>query len=206
MINGIVHTDYKQILFWRKTIIAAVIVLALFCTELAVCEEKPAIKVWTSSSEYTIKAEMSVPYPHNMIYKIITDYESIDEHISLFKVSRIIENRENIIHLHQVTSLEIIFFRIESETYLVVQEVNDKKIIFQKEKGDYKVHKGSWTLIPEKDGQSTMIKYEVQAIPDFYVPQWLVNYFMEKEVRKGFEEFYQWIIKETKTLTVANPK
>jgi hypothetical protein len=36
--------------------------------------------------------------------------------------------------------------------------------------------------------------YEVQAIPDFYVPNWLVIYFMEKEVRKGFEELYRWIM------------
>jgi hypothetical protein len=76
----------------------------------------------------------------------------------------------------------------------------DQKIVFQKERGDFKVHQGSWTLVPEEGGRSTLIKYEVQAIPDFYVPKWLVIYFMEREVRKGFEELYQWIMNENKSL------
>jgi ribosome-associated toxin RatA of RatAB toxin-antitoxin module len=183
------------ILIESKTIIAKAILVVLLCTELVVAEkEKPVIKTWTSYSAYSIKAEMSVPRPHDQVYQILIDYESIDEHIDLIKVSRVIERKENIVHLHQVTSLEFLFFMIESETYLVVQEISDKKIIFKKEKGDFKVHKGSWTLIPEEGGQSTLIKYEVQAIPDFYVPKWLVTYFMENEVRKGFEELYLWIM------------
>jgi ribosome-associated toxin RatA of RatAB toxin-antitoxin module len=195
MPNGSVYTNRKQCSLRHKTIIAKAILVLLLCTELAVAKkEKPVIKTWTSSSAYSIKAEMSVPRPHDQVYQILIDYESIDDYISLFNISRVIGRKENIVHLHQVTGFGILFFMIESETYLMVQEIPDKKITFKKEKGDFKVHQGSWTLIPEEGGQSTLMRYEVQAIPDFYVPRWLVTHFMEKEVRKGFEELYLWIM------------
>jgi ribosome-associated toxin RatA of RatAB toxin-antitoxin module len=193
-----VYTIRKRSRLGRKVIVAKTILLLLFYSDLAVAEkEEPVIKIWTDSKEHSIKAEMTVPRPHDSVYRILKDYEAIDDHISLFKDSRVIGREENIVHLRQITSVEILFFRIESETYLLVQEISDKKITFTKEKGDFKIHQGSWTLIPAEDGRSTLVKYEVQAIPDFYVPGWLVNYFMEKEVRKGFEELYLWIMNQS---------
>jgi len=192
-----VYTIRKWSCLGRKVIVAKIILLLLFYADLAVAEKnEPVIKIWTSSKEYSIKAEMTVPRPYDSVYRILKDYEAVDDHISLFKASRVIGREGNTVHLHQTTTLEVLFFRIESETYLLVQEISDKKITFTKEKGDFKVHQGSWTLIPGEDGRSTLVKYKVQAIPDFYVPGWLVNYFMEKEVRKGFEELYRWIINQ----------
>ncbi len=73
-------------------------------------EEQASIKLWTNTKEYTVKAEMSVPRPFGEIYRILTDYESIDEHISLFKASRIIDQQGETVRLYQATRMKILFF------------------------------------------------------------------------------------------------
>jgi hypothetical protein len=106
-----IYTNRKWSTLWGKTIIAAMIVLTLFCGESAGGgEEGPLIKAWTSSNEYSVKVEMSVPRLHKMVYQILIDYESIEKHIDLVKVSRLLEREENIVHIYQLYGMKVLFF------------------------------------------------------------------------------------------------
>ncbi len=156
-------------------------------------EKNPTIRIQTLPDEYLIKAEMVVPSPPDTVYRIITDYESIDDHMKLFKVSRIILRNKNTVHIHQVHVLEVLFWEYQTESYLEVEETPNRGFSFREMHGSYKNHRGSWTLTPENNNQSTLMQYEVQAVPDFYVPAWLVTYFMKQEVEVAFNELYHWI-------------
>lgn len=169
-------------------------ICVLFFPKLAHGEgEVPIIRLQTSASDYRIKAEISIPHPPEAVYRIFTDYESIDEHISLFKVSQIIKRKGNTVHVRQVHVLEILFFKYETESILEVSETPFEGFSFKEIQGDYKIHNGSWTLIPENNGQSTLVKYDTQVIPYSYVPRWMVVYFLKKNVQKSFKELYEWI-------------
>ena len=161
-------------------------------------EEQSSIKLWTNTKEYTVKAEMSVPRPFGEIYRILTDYESIDEHISLFKVSRILTQQGETVRLYQTTRMKILFFNIESESFLLIHQKPPGEITFKEVKGDFREHRGFWKLVPENGRRTTLIKYEVQSIPNFFVPRQVVIYLMKREVRKAFQELYLWIMWETK--------
>jgi len=162
-------------------------------------EEQASINLWTNTKEYTVKAEMSVPRPIGEIYRILTDYESIDEHISLFKVSRILNQQGETVRLYQATRMKILFFDIESESFLLIHQKPPEEISFKEEKGDFREHRGFWKLVPENGSRTTLIKYEVQSIPNFFVPRYVVIYLMKREVRKAFRELYHWIMGETET-------
>jgi hypothetical protein len=184
-----------------KTVIVQVLmttVISLFYSEFAIAqEEKPVIHIQTNPGKYLIKAEMLVPRSADIIYRTCTDYESIDEHISLFKISRILQRKKNTVHLYQLHSFKILFFECETESYLEILENPLRGFSFRETKGNYKVHRGSWILVPQVEDRSCLIKYEIQAIPSFYVPRWLVVYFMKRDIRKSFNELYQWIISTT---------
>ena len=74
------------------------------------------------------------------------------------------------------------------------------EIFFKEEKGDFREHRGFWKLVPKNGSRTTLIKYEVQSIPNFFVPRHVMIYLMKREVRKAFMELYHWIMGETKTL------
>ncbi len=74
------------------------------------------------------------------------------------------------------------------------------EITSKEEKGDFREHRGLWKLVPENGGRTTLIKYEVQSIPNFFVPRHVVVYLMKREVRKAFRELYHWIMGETETI------
>ena len=199
-----IESDYtlgRRSIFWQKALIMGMSLAALVSSypECAHAKkEKPEIRLQTSPGDYYIKAEMPVPYPPEVVFRTCTDYEAIDENISLFRVSRILKRQGNTVRLYQTHVVKILFFEYETESVLEINETPFTGLSFKEIKGSYKIHQGSWTLVPENGGQSTLIKYEVQAIPRSYVPRWLVVYFMKRDVRKAFEELYHWIITEPK--------
>lgn len=188
------HSILKTVIFQAFM----TVVIFLFYSESAIgLEEKPVIHIQTNPSEYLIKAKMLVPRSAESTYQVCTDYESIDEHISLFKTSRILRRKGNTVYLYQVHRFKIFFLEYETESYLEILENPLHGFSFNETKGSYKVHRGFWTLLPQVEHQSCLIKYEIQAIPRSYVPRKLVVYFMERDVRKSFNELYQWIINTT---------
>jgi ribosome-associated toxin RatA of RatAB toxin-antitoxin module len=172
------------------------VAVALPLSSPVTAEETPVVRLQTSARDYRIKAEMPVPLPPKTVYRICTDYESVDDNISLFKISRILKRDGNRVLVRQVHVIKVLFFEYETESVLEVEENPWKGFRFQEIEGDFRNHRGSWSFITERGGRSTLIRYETQAEPGVYIPTWLVVYFMKRDVREAFYELYRWIMKE----------
>jgi uncharacterized protein YndB with AHSA1/START domain len=57
-----------------------------------------------------------------------------------------------------------------------------RRIDFRRVSGDLKQEEGTWLLTPTPDGAATVVEYEMYLEPGFWIPQWLVNRTLRKDV------------------------
>lgn len=57
-----------------------------------------------------------------------------------------------------------------------------RRIDFHRISGDLKQEEGTWLLTPTPDGAATVVEYEMYLDPGFWIPQWLVNRSLRKDV------------------------
>ncbi len=56
------------------------------------------------------------------------------------------------------------------------------RIDFHRVSGDLKQEEGSWVLTPTPDGSATVVEYEMYLDPGFWIPQWLINRTLRKDL------------------------
>jgi uncharacterized protein YndB with AHSA1/START domain len=56
------------------------------------------------------------------------------------------------------------------------------RIDFHRISGDLKQEEGTWLLTPTADGAATLVEYEMYLDPGFWIPQWLVDRSLRKDV------------------------
>lgn len=56
------------------------------------------------------------------------------------------------------------------------------RIDFHRISGDLKEEEGAWLLLPSADATATIVEYEVYLDPGFWIPQFLVNRSLRKDV------------------------
>jgi len=57
-----------------------------------------------------------------------------------------------------------------------------RRIDFHRVSGDLKQEEGTWVLTPTADGAATVVEYEMYLDPGFWIPQWLVNRTLRKDL------------------------
>ena len=57
-----------------------------------------------------------------------------------------------------------------------------RRIDFHRVRGDLKREEGSWLLTPAPGGSATVVEYEMYLDPGFWIPQWLVNRTLRKDL------------------------
>jgi hypothetical protein len=57
-----------------------------------------------------------------------------------------------------------------------------RRIDFHRVSGDLKAEEGTWLLTPTPDGAATVVEYEVYIDPGFWIPQFLLNRSLRKDL------------------------
>lgn len=57
-----------------------------------------------------------------------------------------------------------------------------RRIDFHRVSGDLKQEAGRWLLTPTPGGSATVVEYEMYLDPGFWIPQWLINRTLRKDV------------------------
>lgn len=57
-----------------------------------------------------------------------------------------------------------------------------RRIDFHRISGDLRQEEGSWLLTPAADGSATVVEYEMYLDPGFWIPKWLVNRTLRKDL------------------------
>lgn len=124
-----------------------------------------------------ISAKVQIPYPVELVWQILTDYEQLADFIPSLAKSRKIPHPQGGIRLEQVGTQCLLNFRFCARVVLDMVEKFPQSLDFKMVEGDFKSFSGSWQLQPiELDNQTaTELRYSVLVLPHFAMPVGMVE-------------------------------
>lgn len=137
-----------------------------------------------------VRAECVIPAPHRRVWKVVSDYDRIEEFIPAVKESRVVERRGEEIILEQRGRGGLWFIQREFELRLRVKQVPMSYVGFSALEGDFRKFEGTWQVAPRDEG--TWIAHSVEIEPDFFAPGWAVR----RVARRMMAETIEGLIRE----------
>lgn len=125
-----------------------------------------------------IIAECIIPRTQRVVWKVLSDYDNLENVIPAVYVSRIVrkEGVEKI--LYQEGSAGLWFLKRNFTVTFRVEELPMSYIGFDAFEGDFKKFKGSWQIAPREEG--TLINHRVEIEPRFFAPKWALRLIARK--------------------------
>lgn len=132
-----------------------------------------------------ITAQVEIPHPSELIWRVLTDYEALAEFIPNLAKSRLLEHPSGGIRLEQVGSQRLLNFKFCARVVLDLEEYFPTKINFQMVEGDFKGFSGSWLLEPSSLDTvlGTNLSYTIQVWPKLTMPVALIEHRLSADLR-----------------------
>jgi ribosome-associated toxin RatA of RatAB toxin-antitoxin module len=136
------------------------------------------------NGEEGLSARIRVAVPPQVVWAVLTDYDHLSEFVPDLLVSRVIGETEGDRLLYQQGKVRLLFYIFRSAVTLRVHEEPPRKIAFAQATGDFDYFHGSWSLQSMESGAETDLVYTLWAHPKFYVPHWLVELMLKRDIPK----------------------
>lgn len=126
------------------------------------------------------QAAIVISAPPQRVWRTLLDYEHAAEFVPGLKSCRVLERGPD----HDIIEhcVDISLLIPEMNYVLRADYQKNKRIDFEKIRGDLEEMKGNWTLASLDQGQKTMITYTVYLDVGFFVPRWLVALAMHTDL------------------------
>jgi ribosome-associated toxin RatA of RatAB toxin-antitoxin module len=140
--------------------------------------------------ERRVYAKVSIPYPVEQVWKIITDYEHFAEFMPSLIQSQRLDHSHNSIRLEQVRAKRFMGVKFTSRSILDVQETLHHAVHYQLIAGDFKRLSGYWQLVPLPHSETRLAEaqagvellYDFVVLPKRILPTQLVEHFLYHDV------------------------
>ena len=120
-----------------------------------------------------IRAECVIPRPHKEVWRVLTDYDHLEDIIPLVQDSRVLGEEDGVTILYQEGRAGLWFFKRGFKVKFRVREVPMAYIGFDAFEGDFSHFKGTWQLDEREEG--TWVAHKVEIRPTFYAPKWAMR-------------------------------
>lgn len=140
---------------------------------------------WLGPHRAYVTAETVTPVSRECLWKVLTDYDHLEEFIPHIQESRLLKRdfKKGFL-LYQKAALWLGLYSIRTEvTFEVKESTSKQEVHFKAVEGDFRIHEGSWHL-KEVPGGGTLLAYEATVEPDFWVPRWVLKV-LERQVLKN---------------------
>lgn len=121
----------------------------------------------------TVSAQCLIPLPQDTVWRVLSDYDSLDAIIPAVEESRIVGEEDGRMVLLQEGRAGIWFLQRGFTVKFHVTEKPMRLIEFDAFEGDFETFKGTWEVKPMRSG--TLVRHEVQVQPGFWVPGWALR-------------------------------
>lgn len=133
-----------------------------------------------SQQKGMVEALVLIHAPAETIWKIMTDCPGAPTFVPGLKSCTVLNSGKNWeIIRHQVKW--VWFFPRISYVFRADYKIN-RRIDFVRIRGDLREMRGSWRLYPLNGAGQTIVHYEVYLDPSFFIPQWLVERSLMKDL------------------------
>jgi ribosome-associated toxin RatA of RatAB toxin-antitoxin module len=121
----------------------------------------------------TVTAQCLIPLPQEIVWRVLSDYDSLDAIIPAVEDSRIIGEEDGRLILRQEGRGGMWFVKRGFSVTFRVEEMPMYSIEFEAFEGDFETFTGRWQVKPMRSG--TLVRHEVQIKPSFWVPNWALR-------------------------------
>lgn len=115
-----------------------------------------------------ITATINLAHPREMVWQVLTSYESLADFIPNLAISRQVEHPDGGIRLEQVGVQSALFLKFSARVVLDMTEDFLNSIHFEMAEGDFKAFSGDWLLTPASEG--TELTYSLFVWPKRTMP------------------------------------
>lgn len=136
-------------------------------------------------ADFSVTASVLLPVQPCQAYLLLTDYDSLPGYIPGILETRHERLANHIVKVWQRGEVTILFFSINLETLLEMEEIPNQRIRFKQLEGDLAAHSGEWAL--QEEGAGTRVLYKSTLTFNYYLPGFLGKPILEKELRNRFE-------------------
>jgi uncharacterized protein YndB with AHSA1/START domain len=167
----------------------ASLLLALsFWTAVTMAAEVRSFQMDRSAQRYHIVSETYIDAPVAAVYGVLIDYDHYDRVSSVFKEARYLErNPDGSGVVYTKAYGCIAFFCTTVERVERLEVVPDSEIVTTviPERSDAHYSRAQWRFQPEAGG--TLLHYELEMEPDFWVPPLIGPLLVKRALRQGGE-------------------
>jgi hypothetical protein len=138
------------------------------------------------SQRYHIVSETFIDVPVAAVYAVLIDYDHYDRISSIFEESRYLErNADGSGLVYTKAHGCVAFFCTTVERVETLDVVPDSQIVATviPERSDTRYSRAEWRLRPE--GGGTLLHYELEMEPDFWVPPLIGPALVKRALRQG---------------------
>jgi ribosome-associated toxin RatA of RatAB toxin-antitoxin module len=146
----------------------------------------------------TIRAECVIPRPHKDVWRVLTDYEHLEDIIPIVEDSAVISDDDSVTILKQTGRAGLWFFKRGFTVTFRVTEVPMSYIGFDAFEGDFERFTGTWQVAAREEG--TWVSHDVELKPGFFAPGWA----MGKVARTMMAETIEGVIRRCLATDVSS--
>ena len=165
------------------------VLFLLVISGVAQSAELREVQVERDDDHYELNSSAWFNVSPDALYAVLTNYDLFTKFTSAIAESRNIEPDEK--------GRPQFFSRMEGcvllwcksfvrNGYLLLEPKTEIIAMSNPDESDFRLSRERWELIPEGDG--TLLVYEFEMIPDFWVPPVLGPYFIMRSLRAGAEK------------------
>lgn len=120
---------------------------------------------------YRLLARVHVEAPQEAVFEVLNDYEGFPRLSSVFTEGGIVEpikNGRGVVYVHMDTCVLFYCREVKLVEWLEVEPFERMVVTVDPERSDLEFGRGTWLL--SSDEQGTLLDYEVEMKPRFWIP------------------------------------
>ncbi|MDA0681347.1 MAG: SRPBCC family protein [Proteobacteria bacterium] len=172
----------------KNAIVWLALALLVFPAVLKSAELRDVL-VDRSDDHYRFNSETWFEVSPEALYRVLSNYDLFTKFTSAIAESRNVEPDEEGRPQFYSRMEGCVLLWCKSfirNGYLLLDPAREIVAITDPEKSDFKLSHEKWTLVPEGDG--TLMTYEFEMVPDFWVPPIIGPFYIKRAMRTGGEK------------------
>jgi hypothetical protein len=144
------------------------------------------VEVELRNKRYRLYSEVKFDVGRQALYELLIDFEQFEKFTSAIVESANVEpdQKGRPGFYTRMEGCVLLFCKsFIRNGYLLLTPITEIVAIANPEKSDFKFSRERWQLIP--DGQQTLMIYDFEMEPAFWVPPVIGPYFMQRTLRRG---------------------
>ncbi len=129
---------------------------------------EPDIRIERKQDAIQINASLRVDVHHHVAWQVLTDYDNQAAFVPGIRTSQVVSAPGEPLRVRQTGQSGFLFFSVPVEVVTRLEELPLEAIRFYAVGGNLKNKSGEWRI--EARGEATLISYQANIVPGFWVP------------------------------------